>query len=253
MAADQAFTGKIAMVTGGAAGIGRATAALLARQGATVAIVDINAAAAEAFAEELRSQGAQALAIAANAADEAQVEAAVARVAQEFCALHLAFNNIGGGETGKGITNTTRDKWDDILARNLTAPWLAMKYEIPLMAKSGGGSIVNTSSTAGIRPQLDASPAYAAAKAAVVHLSFYAARAHAGENIRVNVIAPGLTRTELVKQHLSDADVARIVADSHYMRRACEPDEVAATVAFLLSNQAAMITGVMVPVTGGMA
>ncbi|MBA2933784.1 SDR family oxidoreductase [Sphingomonas sp. CGMCC 1.13654] len=243
--------GKIAFLTGGGSGIGRATALMLAKAGARVAVADISTAGGAETVSLIGAQGGEAIAIAVDAADEDAIAAALQEAAGRFGGLHLALNNIGGGETGKTIVTTEKARWDDIIARNLTATWLAMKHEIPLIEASGGGAIVNMASMAGVSPMTDASPAYASAKAGVIHLTRYAAKAHADDGIRVNAIAPGLTRTPLVKQHLTDADVSRIVAESQFIRRACEPEEIAATALFLFSPQAAMITGTTIPVTGG--
>lgn len=243
--------GKIAFLTGGGSGIGRATAFMLAEAGAQIAVADISAEGGAETAAEIARRGGRAIALTVDAADEAAIATAIVEVTERLGGLHLALNNIGGGETGKTIVTTEKTKWDDIIARNLTATWLAMKHEIPVIKASGGGAIVNMASMAGISPITDASPAYAAAKAGVIHLTRYAAKSHAGDGIRVNAIAPGLTRTPLVRQHLSDADVARIVAESQFIHRACEPEEIAATALFLFSPQAAMITGTTVPVTGG--
>lgn len=243
--------GRIAFLTGGGSGIGRAAALLLAEAGARVAVADISATGGAETVALVEAQGGEAIALTVDAADEDAIAAAIAETAKRLGGLHLALNNIGGGETGRTIVTTEKARWDDIIARNLTATWLAMKHEIPLIKACGGGAIVNMASMAGVSPMTDASPAYAAAKAGVIHLTRYAAKAHAEDGIRVNAIAPGLTRTPLVQQHLSDEAVARIVAESQFIRRACEPEEIAATAVFLFSPQAAMITGTTIPVTGG--
>ena len=248
---DHAFEGAAALITGGAAGIGRATALELARRGVRIALVDKSEEAARGTAQDIEALGGKALVIQADASDEAQVADSMAQVESAFGGLHFALNNIGGGETGKTIVTTTLESWNDIIARNLTAAWLAMKHQIPVMERSGGGAIVNTASMAGVSPMNDASPAYAAAKAGVMHLTRYGARAHAAQRIRINAVAPGLTRTALVKQHLSDDDVERIVADSQFIKRACEPEEIAAAIVYLMSPEAAMVTGTTLPVTGG--
>lgn len=242
---------KVALVTGGGSGIGRATGLLLGRRGAAVLVADIDPDSAESVAAEIVAAGGIAYALACDAADEAAIAAAVAEAVARFGGLDLAVNNIGGGETGKSIVTTAKAAWDDILARNLTAPWLAMKYEIPAMEARGGGSIVNVSSIAGVSPQTLASPAYAAAKAGLLHLTRYGARTHAEQNIRINAVAPGLTRTPLVTRHLRDEDVPRAIGDGQFIKRLCEPEEIAATIVFLLSDEAAMITGHTVPVSGG--
>jgi NAD(P)-dependent dehydrogenase (short-subunit alcohol dehydrogenase family) len=136
---------------------------------------------------------------------------------------------------------------------SLTSAWLGMKYEIPAMLARGGGAIVNMASSAGMSPQTTASPAYAAAKAGVVHLTRYAAKQYAAEGIRVNAVAPGLTLTPTVEAWFSPEAIAEQVSSGQFVERAVSPEEVAAAVVYLCSPAAAMVTGRTLPVSGGVA
>jgi NAD(P)-dependent dehydrogenase (short-subunit alcohol dehydrogenase family) len=247
----QSLAGKVALVTGGASGIGRASSLAFARAGAAVAIADLDEAGAHAVLRDIASGGGRGLVVRADATREEEVAALVDRVVLELGGLDLALNNVGRGETGKSILTTTADRWDWILNVSLKSTWLAMKYEIPVMAATGAGAIVNMASIAGVSPLLSSSPAYAAAKAGVIHLTRYAARAHAKDGIRVNSVSPGLTMTPTVARWFTAQEAAEMTAQNQFIPRAAEPEEVAAAVVFLCSDGAAMITGTNVPIAGG--
>lgn len=244
--------GKVALVTGGASGIGRASALALAKAGAAVAVADLSPENGEAVVNEIAAAGGRAIFIETDATDEAQVERMVQRTVAELGGLDIAFNNVGRGEVGQTIVTTTSEKWDWILATSLKATWLSMKYEIPVMQAAGGGVIVNMASTAGISPQISGSPAYSAAKAGVVQLTRFAAKAHAPDNIRVNSVAPGLTSTPTVEAWFTEEMKHEVTSKDQFVDRLTQPEEVAATVVFLASPGASMITGVNIPVCGGL-
>lgn len=246
------LAGKAALVTGGASGIGRASAHALARAGAAVAIADLDPANGARVVEEIEQAGGRAIFIATDATDEAQVARMVERTVAELGGLDIAFNNVGRGEVGATILSTTEESWDRILATTLKSTWLSMKYEIPVMQAAGGGAIVNMASSAGISPQITGSPAYSAAKAGVVQLTRFAAKAHATDNIRVNSVAPGLTATPMVEAWFTEEMKREVYTRDQFTPRLTQPEEVAAAVLFLASPGAAMVTGVTVPVCGGL-
>lgn len=245
------FEGKVALITGGASGIGEATARAFAAQGAVVVIADIAADAGGALAAELCGAGRAAEFVRLDATSEPDVAALIAHIRDRHGRLDFAHNNVGLGETGVTIETTTLERWDWTLNLSLKTTWLCMKYEIPLMRAGGGGSIVNTASMAGVRISFTASPAYSAAKAAVIHLTTYAAAAYAKENIRVNCVSPGLTATPQIASMLSPEQQREIASELQLIERAATPKEIAAVVTFLCSGGAAMLTGENLRVCGG--
>jgi NAD(P)-dependent dehydrogenase (short-subunit alcohol dehydrogenase family) len=242
---------RIAFVTGGASGIGRACALAFAAAGAVIALADINEENGNTVLSEIKALGGSGIFIKLDATIETEIAAAIDTTQRELGGLHYALNNVGRGEVGKTIETTTSDRWDWIMNTSLKSTWLAMKYELPAMAAGGGGAIVNMASIAGVSPMLTASPAYAAAKAGVIHLTRYAARAYAGKGIRVNSVAPGLTLTPTVAAWFTPEERAAVTSESQFIHRPVEPEEVAAAVMYLCSPGAAMITGMNMPVAGG--
>jgi len=253
------FGGKIAIVTGAASGIGRATALAFAREGARVACADINGEGAEETAQAIAAAGGEAMAIRADVASEPDVQRMVAETARRWDGLDILFNNAGVG-LGAPITGMTLAQWQRVLDVNLTGVFLGCKYAIPEMLKRGGGVIVNTASDAGLRgsPYLSA---YCASKAGVILLTKSLAVEWAAQGIRINCVCPGLVRTPIVEPYLKQMqeltgaapqETWERLARSHPIGRVGEPEDVAQAVLFLASPQAAFITGVALPVDGGM-
>jgi NAD(P)-dependent dehydrogenase (short-subunit alcohol dehydrogenase family) len=246
----QRFTDRSIVVTGGGSGIGQAAAIAFAREGGRVTIADLDKARAAAVVEEIRAAGGIAQFVRTDATDEDQVAALIAQAGAAHGPVRHAFNNVGLSRHGS-IETMTRADWDWTIGISLTSTWLAMKYEVPVMLANGGGTIVNTASMSGKIYTAAASPAYSAAKAGVVQLSHYASAAYAAHGIRVNSISPGLTATPVVADMLSEEEQRAIAGELQAIARAVDPAEIAATVLFLSSDEAAMITGRDIEVSGG--
>ena len=248
---------KVALITGGGSGLGRATSLLFAQEGAKVAVADINAVGGAQTAADIGEMGGDAVFVEANVATAAGAEAAVRGAVERFGALHILFNNAGiaGTRTMASIEEVTEEDWDRVLGVNLKGVFLCAKYAVPEMKKAGGGAIVNTASIAGIIG-LHAH-AYGASKGGVVILTKTMALELAKKGIRVNAVAPGFIDTPLTRgsyRGLDDqqhaANVARL-ADEAPMGRIGQPEDIAQAVLYLASDDASFVTGHTLVVDGG--
>ena len=245
--------GKAALVTGGASGIGRATALAYAREGALVAVADRSEAAAQATVAMINAIGGQAIAIAADVTREDDVAAMVARTLIAFGRLDCAFNNAGiapfqAGPTGQRTHELAESSWAAVLAVNLTGVFLCMKHQIPQMQRQNGGAIVNTASIAGL-VGLPMSGAYVASKHAVIGLTKSAALEYAQDRIRVNAVCPGYIQTPMTTetvQRRGDELLGKVPA-----HRLGQPEEIAEAVVWLSSDRASFVTGSAYTVDGG--
>lgn len=245
------LSGKVALVTGGASGIGQASVHALAEDGAAVVVADVNVDGGERVAGEIRANGGQALFARTDATAEAEVAALIERIVAEHGRLDCAHNNVGLGKSGPTVIDSTVEEWDWTMNMSLKSTWLAMKYEIPAMLAAGQGAIVNTASMAGVICTPAASPAYSAAKAGVIHLTRYASQAYAGKGVRVNSIAPGLVATQHILDLFTPEQQAGIAGKHQIIERAVKPSEIADAVVYLCSDRSAMVTGVNIEICGG--
>lgn len=250
------FEGKRAVVTGAASGIGRATALRLAAEGAAVLAADIDEAGGEALAA---GSGGRIAFRRCDVTEPAQIEALMA-AAGEAGGLDLLFNNAGAGGAHEPIDGVSPGDWDRTMDLLLRSVALGMRYAAPLMAERGGGAVVNTASVAALASGF-APTAYSVAKAGVLHLSKVGAADLARHGIRVNAVLPGFITTNIFTRHLglppekreaANRMIAQAAAGAQPVRRAGAPEDVAAAVCFLLSDDASFITGTSLLVDGGM-
>jgi NAD(P)-dependent dehydrogenase (short-subunit alcohol dehydrogenase family) len=245
------FSGKVALITGAAGGIGRSTAEAFAQAGAAVAVADIDLAGAQETAEIITSRGGSALAIHTDVSDSAACKDMVAQTVSRFGGLDFAHNNAGIVGAGKPISEMDDDVWDRGIAIMLSGVFYGMKHQIPAITARGGGAIVNTSSGAGLIgfPEM---ANYVAAKHGVIGLTKVAALECIGANIRVNSICPGTARSRMVDEWMQgDAAQEKFVADLHPIGRIADPSEIAAAVLWLCSDAASFVIGIAMPVDGG--
>lgn len=250
--------GKVALVTGAASGIGRATALAFATAGAKVLVADVQPKQGEAAAREIadaaRAAKGDALFVRADVSKADDVQAMVARAVEAFGGLDYAFNNAGIEGALAATSDYPVDAWNHVIAVNLTGVFLCMKHEIPAMRARGGGAIVNNASILGLVGFANA-PAYTAAKHGVLGLTKVTALELATEKIRVNAVCPGFIETPMVMQRGvqagSNAAAYEQIASLHPMHRLGKSEEIAAAVLFLCSDGASFITGEHLLIDGG--
>ena len=241
---------KVALVTGSASGIGKATALLFAKEGAKITISDINEEAGQKVVAEIQQNGGEAIFVKANTANAEDNKHLVAETIKAFGALHIAVNNAGVGSAFSKVADIDLADWQRVIDINLNGVFYGMKYQIPEMIKAKGGSIINIASILG-QVAFQGAAAYVASKHAVVGLTKTGALDHALDHIRVNAIGPGFIYTGLVNETTMGKEAIQSLEQKHALHRLGNPEEVAAMCLFLASDAASFVTGSYYPVDGG--
>ena len=243
---------KVAIITGGSSGIGRATAVALAKDGVKVTIAARRATEGEETVQLVKEAGSEAIFVRTDVTKEDDVKSLVEKTVKVYGRLDYAFNNAGIEEMMTPFVEQTSDTYDQIMNVNVKGIWLSMKHEIPEMIRSGGGAIVNNSSIAGVMgfPQM---PIYIASKHAVLGLTKSAALEYSKSGIRINAVAPGAVETDMAKRVVEDnKQFLETVKSMHPIGRIAEPEEIANAVAWLLSDKASFVLGHTLLIDGGM-
>lgn len=244
----ETLKGKVAIVTGAASGIGRATARLFAREGAKVVVGDYDADGGQETVDMIKNEGGEAIFTETDVSKSQDVKRMIARTVDTYGQLDVIFNNAGLGETAK-VTEASAKHWETVLDVNLKGVFLGCKYAIPEMIKGGGGSIINNGSILA-EVGFSEATAYSASKHGVVGLTQTVAIDYAAQGIRANTVCPGFINTPMVTRGLSEEEIETI-AGLHPMERIGEPEEVAEAVLFLASDRASFVTGTCLFVDGG--
>jgi NAD(P)-dependent dehydrogenase (short-subunit alcohol dehydrogenase family) len=243
---------KVALVTGGGAGIGLESARLFAREGARVAVVDVNDAAGQAAVKAIQEAGGEALYVHADVAKAADAEAMVRAAEDAFGRLDVLFNNAGISHAQDGdATSTAEEVWDLTMNVNLKGVFLGCKYGIPALRRAGGGSVINTASFVAILGAATAQLAYTASKGGVLAMTRELATIHARESIRVNALCPGPLHTELLMKYLDTEEKRQRRLVHIPMGRFGEAHEIAQAALFLASDESSFVTGATFLVDGG--
>ena len=245
------FSGKVAFVTGGSAGMGAATVRAFAEAGAAVAIVDVDGAAAERFAAQLNGERLRGLGIACDVSDEGQVKEAVARTVAAFGSLDMAFNNAGIMLPPVDSADEAAEAFDKIVAVNLRGVWASMKHELVQMRAQGSGAIVNCSSLGGLVGG-SGRATYHATKHGVLGQTKSIALQYGPHGVRVNAVCPGTIATPMVERMTAAGELdSEASAAGVALGRLGRPEEIAAAVLWLCSDAASYVTGVALPVDAG--
>lgn len=244
------LSGKVAVITGGGNGIGKAAALLFAEHGAKVVIGDFNSEAGEKAAHEIREKNNNCIFVKTDVTNPKEVEALMNTAVNEYGKLDILFNNAGVSNQSVKLGDMEIEEWDRVVDINLKGVFLGMKYAVPFMIDGDGGSIINTSSVLGIKGKKLLAP-YNASKAGVIALTKNAALDYGKKKIRVNAIAPGVIDTSIVDEWRNDERRWEIYTKSNALARIGQPEEVAKAVLFLASDDASYVTATTLLVDGG--
>ncbi len=244
---------KVALVTGGASGIGRATALTFAREGAKLIIADMNEDGGQQTVHMIQENGGDATFVQVDVTQATEVEAMISKAVETYGRLDCAHNNAGIGSRPRVLIHELpEESWDQVIGINLKGVWLCVKYEIIQMLKQGGGALVNTASIMGLVGSWSRSGAYNASKHGVVGLTKTAALEYATLGIRVNAVCPGYIRTPLIEAALtSNPEMEAQIIERHPVGRMGRPEEIAEAVVWLCSDAASFVTGHTMTVDGG--
>ncbi|MBM7691330.1 NAD(P)-dependent dehydrogenase (short-subunit alcohol dehydrogenase family) [Peribacillus deserti] len=242
--------GKVAIITGGGGGIGRAAAVRFAQEGARIAISDIQSDSGEETVRMIQELGGEAFFTKTDVTSPEEIHYLIDRTAGTYGGLHILFNNAGIGHSEVKGTDLEEEEWDRVIDINLKGVWLGIKHAVPRLIESGGGSIINTSSLLGLKGQKYLS-AYNASKGGVILLTQNAALEFGKFNIRVNAIAPGVIDTQIIDHWKNNEKKWPIISRANALGRIGTPEEVAQAVLFLASDEASFITGATLSVDGG--
>ena len=244
--------GKVALITGGGSGIGKASCLLFAKEGAKVVVVDLKQDTAEATASEIRAAGGDARAFAADISKAKDAEGMVKFAEEQFGALHVAFNNAGiFHPNDESVTNTTEDIWDLVIDINLKGVFLGCKYEVPALLRAGGGSIINTASFVAVMGAAVPQIAYTASKGGVLAMTREIAVEFARQNIRANSLCPGPVETPLLAELLADPARRNRRLVHIPPGRFARAEEMANAALFLASDESSYVNGTTFLVDGG--
>jgi len=247
------LSGKRALITGAASGIGRATALLFAREGAAVAVVDVDEMGGQAVVQTILDEGGQAIFVRGDVTRAADCQRAVQETVDRLGGLDILFNNAGIIRRAT-VIDTTEEEWERVMAVNVKSIFLLGKYAVPAMTQSGGGAIVNTASGWGLVGGRNA-VSYCASKGAVVNMTRAMALDHGAQNIRVNCVCPGDTDTPMLRseaQQLGESEDAFLAeAADRPLQRIGRPEDIARAVLYLASEDSAFVTGTALVVDGG--
>jgi len=245
------LNGKVAIITGASSGIGLATAELFAKEGAKLVVGARRQAELDALVARIRAAGGEAVALAGDVRDENYARALVDLAVEQYGKLDIAFNNAGTLGEGGPSTGVSEAGWNDTLAINLTGAFLGAKHQIAQMAKQGGGSVIFTSTFVGYSFAFPGVAAYAASKAGLIGLTQALASEYGPQGVRVNAILPGAVDTEMYRDMNNTTESQAFITGLHALKRVAKPEELARSVLYLASDDAAFVTGTASLVDGG--